>query len=272
MSDSLKLCAGAWGFRLVEIPAYLDACAKLGFRFAEMNLTNAKGTKHLSSSPVPKDLKAMAQAEKASGVKIVCFCVGNDFTNPDPEKVERDVAQVKSWIDLASESGVETLRLFAGFSSFESLQNKSYEQCAAKLAEVGAYGQEKNVLIVVENHGGPAATGAQVKRILELANHSNVKANYDGGNFAYYKEDPLAAYQVLRGQIGYTHWKDVQFKEGKPYYCALGDGITDWRPVVQALLKDGFDGYWAMEYEEPNDVEAGMRKCIKVVQEATLKA
>ena len=102
----------------------------------------------------------------------------------------------------------------------------------------------------------------------ELGELANVVRERKNGNFAYYKEDPLAAYLVLRDLIGYTHWKDVVFKRGKPTYCALGDGITDWAPIVKALLQDGYDGYWTMEYEEPADVEIGMRKCIDVVLEA----
>lgn len=266
MAKELKLCAGAWGFRMVEIPAYLDACARLGFRFAEMNLTDAPGTKHLSDAPARADLDAMAAAEKAAGVKIVCLCVGNDFT--DAEGAAASVAQVKGYVDIAADYGVEVVRVFAGWTPFEQLGTDSYGRCAAALAEVGEHARDKSVLIALENHGGPTATGAQVRRILELADHPNVQANFDGGNFAMSKEDPLAACQVLRGRIGYTHWKDVRAAGEELEYCALGDGITDWAPVVRALLADGYDGYWAMEYEEPADVEAGMRKCIDVVRAA----
>jgi sugar phosphate isomerase/epimerase len=124
----------------------------------------------------------------------------------------------------------------------------------------------------LENHGGPTATGAQVRRLLQLADHPNVKANYDGGNFAHSKEDPLSALQILRGRIGYTHWKDVRLADGQLEYCALGDGLTDWTLVIHALLKDGYRGYWTMEYEDPGDVEAGMKKCIRVVAAAARRA
>ncbi len=268
MPNDLKLCAGAWGFREVEIPDYLAACGRLGFRYAEMNLTDAPGTRHLSPEPSRQDLDGMARAEQAAGVKVVCLCVGNDFTTPDPQAVKQSVARVKSYVDMAVDYGVEAIRVFAGWTPFESLRPDSYRRCAAALAEVGSHAQDKNVLIALENHGGPTATAAQVKHLLELADHPNVQANFDGGNFAKCKEDPLAAYGVLRGRIGYTHWKDVRVAGGELEYCALGDGITDWTPLVEAILADGYDGYWAMEYEEPADVEAGMQKCIDVVTAA----
>ena len=272
MSKQLKLCAGAWGFREVDIPEYLAACGRLGFRFAEMNLTDAPGTRHLSPDPAKPELDAMARAEEAAGVKVVCLCVGNDFTGPDAEAVRASVGQVKGYVDIAADYGAEVIRVFAGWTAFESLRAEHYQRCAAALAEVGAHGQDKGVLIALENHGGPTATAAQVRRLLELADHPNVKANFDGGNFAKCKEDPLAAYAVLRGRIGYTHWKDVRAAGDELEYCALGDGITDWAPLVQGLLDDGYDGYWAMEYEEPADVEAGMQRCIDALAAAAAAA
>jgi len=268
VARDLKLCAGAWGFRQMEIPAYLEACAGLGLRYAEMNLTDAPGTRHLSSDPSRSELDAMAAAEKAAGVKVVCLCVGNDFTDADPERVRASVAQVTGYVDMAVDYGAEVLRVFAGWTPFESLRAEHYERCGAALAQVGAHGQDRGVLIALENHGGPTATAAQVARLLDLAGHPNVVANFDGGNFAHCREDPLAAYHVLRGRIGYTHWKDVRPAAGELEYCALGDGITDWAPLVRAMLADGYDGYWTMEYEEPADVVAGMRKCIQVVRAA----
>lgn len=268
MSKDIKLVAGGWGFREVAIDAYLEACARLGFRWAEMNLTDAPGTKHLSPTPSPADLAAMARAEEDAGVKVVCLCVGNDFTDSDPDRVRRSVAEVRSYVDIAADCGAQVVRVFAGWAPFEELRTEHYRRCGEALAEVGGYGQDKGVLIALENHGGPTATAAQVLRLLELADHPNVMANYDGGNFAHSREDPLAAYRVLAGRIGYTHWKDVRVVDGELEYCALGDGISDWPPVVWALLADGYDGYWAMEYEEPADVEAGMRKCIQAVTAA----
>jgi sugar phosphate isomerase/epimerase len=261
------LCAGAWGFREIAISPYLSACAKLGFQFAEMNLTDAAGTQHLSSEPSKSDLDAMALAERAAGVKVVCFCAGNDFTG-NIKAVKKDVASINTYVDMAVDYGVEVIRVFAGWTPFEALRTEHYQRCAAALAEVGAYAQDQNVLIALENHGGATATGAQVRRLIQLAGYPSVRANFDGGNFAMCKEDPLSAYLVLKDLIGYTHWKDVRLAGEELEYCALGDGITDWTPLVQALLTDGYNGYWTMEYEEPADVEEGMQKCIDVITNA----
>jgi len=265
MSKELKLCAGAWGFREREISEYLDACRRLGFRFAEMNLTDSPGAKHLPPKPSRSQLAAMARAEEAAGVKVVCLCPGNDFTASDPDELRASIADAKANVDVAADCGAQVVRVFGGWAPFGALSDGTYQRCAGALAETGEYAQEKGVLVALENHGGIAATGAQVRRLLELADHPNVKANYDGGNFAKDREDPLSAYLVLRDRVGYTHWKDVRIEERELAYCALGDGITNWAPVVAALLQDAYDGYWTMEYEEPSDVEEGMKKCAREI-------
>ena len=268
MPDTMKLCAGAWGFREMDIPAYFEAAARLGFRYVEMNLTDMAGTKHLPNHPTRAQLDAMADAERAAGVKVVCFCGGSDFTQADDEAVRADIELMREYVDLAADYGVEIVRVFAGWTEFADLRSDSPHRCAAALAEIGARAQDKGVLIGLENHGGPAGTAAQVLRLLTLADCPAVVSVFDGGNFAIHEEDPLAAYEVLRDRVGYTHWKDVRTVDGKLDYCALGDGITDWTPLVAALLAHGYDGYWTMEYEETHDVEAGMQKCIDVVTAA----
>ena len=58
--------------------------------------------------------------------------------------------------------------------------------------------------------------------------------------------------------VVYSHWKDVRLAAGLWEYCAMGAGVIAWEPIV-ARLAASYDGYWAIEYEEPSDVERGTR-------------
>jgi sugar phosphate isomerase/epimerase len=106
------------------------------------------------------------------------------------------------------------------------------------------------------------------KRLLDLADHPNVRANFDPGNFAYCREDPLAAWMVLHDLVGYAHFKDVQVRNSALQYCSLGDGVTDWPPLIEAMLRDDYHGYWAIEYEEPSDCVQGTERCLQVLRTA----
>jgi sugar phosphate isomerase/epimerase len=59
--------------------------------------------------------------------------------------------------------------------------------------------------------------------------------------------------------VNYTHWKDVRWVNGETAYCAVGEGEIRWEPIIAELQRAGYAGYWAIEYEAPEDVERGTR-------------
>ena len=78
--------------------------------------------------------------------------------------------------------------------------------------------------------------------------------------------DALSGLLVTCDLINYSHWKDVLYEDGEPEYCAVGDGVIDWQPVVDHLIASGFDGYWAIEYEAIEDIERGTRDSLACLQ------
>ncbi len=267
MAD-VKLALGAWGYREYSLEQMCDAAKRLGLGYVEINCTGSDKIDHLPEVPGPAELARMKAAAEAAGVQVCGWCASNNFTVDDAAARQAGVDMIKRTIDAAQAGGVPVVRVFAGWDGFASLGARKYEQCAAALRECGRHAEGTDVLVALENHGGPTATAAQVLRILDLVDHPQVQANFDGGNFAHCMEDPLAAYRVLRGRIGYTHWKDVKSVDGKLEYTDLENGLSEWAPVVHAMLADGYDGFWVIEYEEVADVEEGTMRCVKVVRDA----
>ncbi len=264
----LKLCCGAWGFREYSLEELCQATRRMGMKYVELNCTSHAAIDHLPQVPGPDELKRMQDAAAAAEVKVVAWCASNNFTTDDAAARQAGVDLIKRTIDAAAEGGVSVVRVFAGWDKFETLTSAKYEQCSAALRACGQHAEGTDVLVALENHGGPTATGAQVLRLLDGCDHPHVLANYDGGNFAHSREDPLGAYRVLRQKIGYTHWKDVRVVDGELHYTDLKNGLSDWGPVVRELLADGYDGYWTIEYEEPADAEDGTLRCLEVINEA----
>ncbi|NUP99351.1 MAG: sugar phosphate isomerase/epimerase [Armatimonadetes bacterium] len=264
----LKLACGAWGFREYSLEAMCQAAKRLGFDYVELNCTTSDKIDHLPQVPGKNEIARMHAAAEAAGVRICGWCASNNFTTADETARKESVDVIRRTIDAAAAAQVPVVRVFAGWDKFETLTTAKYEQCAAALRKCGEHAEGSGVIVALENHGGPTATAAQVLRLLTLCDHPSVLANFDGGNFAHSREDPLAAYQVLRGQIGYTHWKDVKAVDGELEYTDLKQGLSDWPPVVQALLADNYQGFWTIEYEEPKDAEEGTMRCVEVIRAA----
>ena len=43
--------------------------------------------------------------------------------------------------------------------------------------------------------------------------------------------------------------------------------MIDWAPIVEELIISGYDGYWAIEYEETSDIVRGTRDSAEYLRE-----
>lgn len=261
-----KLACAAWGFRNYSPREYFAAVKNLGLDFVEINLDEGQ-TEHLSPSDSDAELMAAKQQAEEQGVRIVAVAGSSDFTVSDPAARQMQIDEVKRQIDVCTVLEAEVLRLFAGWVSEKQVTDTSFAHVRECLSQLAPYAKANDVVLAVENHGGITATGAQCRRLLEDLPPS-VGFTYDPANFRHCDEDPLAALVVIGNRVVYSHWKDVRLAEDEWEYCAMGEGVITWEPIVEELARF-YDGYWAIEYEEPDDVERGtkvsyqyLRKCL----------
>ncbi|MFO8082631.1 MAG: sugar phosphate isomerase/epimerase family protein [Armatimonadota bacterium] len=271
MAD-IKLACAAWGFREMELPEYFEAVKSMEIDYVEVNLgPNSPG--HLAFDASDADLARALQAAEDAGVQIVALAGGNNFAAPD---LDAEIAKVKRQIHMCEALGAEVLRIFAGWVSAADYTDVTFDRVMDGLEAVGEHAGAHGVMVAVENHGGITATGAQCYRLLEetidrlpkLPVAMPLGLNYDPANFRHAGEDPLSALMVTADLINYSHWKDVRFVDGEPEYCAVGEGVIDWGPVMGVLYASGYDGYWAIEYEEVEDVERGTRDSAQYLRDA----
>lgn len=283
MAD-VKLACAAWGFRQMQLPEYFDAVKEMGIDYVEVNLgPNSPG--HLAFDASDADLDRALKAAEDSGVKIVALAGGNNFAADD---LDAEIAKVKSQIDMCEALGAEVLRIFAGWVSAAQYTDATFDRVSEALQAVGEHAGAHDVMVAMENHGGITATGAQCNRLLTdalaaggtlldftfnpavsaMMGQPPVGLNYDPANFRHAGEDPLSALMVTAELINYSHWKDVRYEGDKPEYCAVGEGVIDWGPVMAVLIASGYDGYWAIEYEETSDILRGTRDSAEYIREA----
>lgn len=268
--SEVKFACAAWGFREMSLAEYFAAARQLGLEFVEVNVS-PNTPKHLTYDATDAEVEQMVRLAADEGVTVVALAGGNNFAASD---VDAEIARVKRQIDMAALAGAEVLRIFAGWVSASQFTDATFQRISAALAAVGEYGAEQGVHVAMENHGGITATGAQCRRLLsEAAAGMPVSRmakplglNFDPANFRHAGEDALAALMVTGDLINYSHWKDVRYEGDTPEYCAVGEGVIDWAPIVQAVTRNGFDGYWAIEYENAADVVRGTRDSLEYLR------
>ena len=100
-----------------------------------------------------------------NGVPIVGTAIGNNFTIPRGEKLDKQIADAKLWIDRAVQMGAPHIRFFAGKRKELEKSPETMEIAIDSLKECVDYAAKAGVFIGVENHGD--LTSAHILEIIK---------------------------------------------------------------------------------------------------------
>lgn len=179
------------------------------------------------------------------GVSVSGGAIRNDFCSMDPEKVAKDVAHTKMWVDHYSKIGAPAIRIFAGKENKNEDLSVTLARCAKHCAECCDYAAKKGVMLALENHGGVTATADGLLGIVKQVESPAFGVNFDSGNFRvmadpYAELERIAPY-AINAQI-------------KTHVAPNGEKQDADLPRLIQLLKDvGYSGWVALEYEDADE-------------------
>lgn len=112
--------------------------------------------------------------------------------------------------------------------------------------------QEYDIKIAIHNHGPgdskyPLATDAY-RLVKDLDPRMGVCP--DIGHIKRIGGDPVAEIKAVFDRMHDMHIKDVSAAEPAGYTCEIGRGVIDIPEVLRTLLKLGYKGHVALEYEK----------------------
>lgn len=260
----------AWGLRETPLEKQLQITQAMGLDLLELSIANYDEDV-LQLDATDEQIAEVKALYAKYGVSTECGCSGDDFTNED---VADQVARMKKVIVIASKVGIKKLRIFSGFNSDSVVYGERLEKMLSALSEVKTAADAVGVELCVETHGGVACNGDALVHFnststrvdcLKAIVSTGVSLNYDPANLAAVGGiDPIAFYGQFKDAITYVHLKDFKDVEGGVKPCACGEGRLDW-PSLMATLKD-YDGPALFEYELPEDVEDGLKRCLDFVR------
>jgi sugar phosphate isomerase/epimerase len=104
-----------------------------------------------------------------------------------------------------------------------------------------------------------ADTGQRTAAMMEAINHPALGVNWDPGNAFMAGDTPYPdGYQAVRPWVRHVHFKDAEVDaQGQRRYAWPGQ--IDWAGQVQALARDGYEGYIS--------IETHLRPKVKVARE-----
>ncbi|MGD0774032.1 MAG: sugar phosphate isomerase/epimerase family protein [Candidatus Solibacter sp.] len=179
-------------------------------------------------------------------------------------------------LEIAERTGARIIRVFSYWRTVDP--QACFDRIVEALRALAHQAAPHNVIIGLENeHACNIATGAETARLLAALDHPNLKVVWDPANAVVSGEKafPEGYGKLPVSRIQHVHAKDCTMDGHTPLWCALGDGVVGWRGQVDALVRDGYEGWLSLETHWPgpggNKHEASMicgRRLVELVGQA----
>lgn len=179
-------------------------------------------------------------AEKA-GVKLSGFSAHGPICRPD---VHCDY--LKQAIRFAAECGAPVVNTDEGIKAPWTTEEEDHVLMRYTLHEAAAMAEPRGILIGLECHSQYSKTPDGLDRIYNLVKSPAIGINLDTGNAYLAGEDPYSWLERVVGRLVHLHAKDITVEHssaergkvtGTPVGCACGDGVIDWRRVIDIIRK-----------------------------------
>lgn len=200
----------------------------------------------------------------AIGIKYLFLSV------PAPAEIEQTLSRLarhaltplvlRGEADLSMPSSVDTLSSQLGTCQKMGVRylflspkhgNAPKETAYKHLREAGDIAQSLGVTISLETHPDLGTNGDVHLETMKAVNHPNVRVNFDTGNITYYNRDRNAV-DELRKVVDYAATVELKDHNGAFetwVFPPLGEGIVDFKGIIQVLDEHDYAGPVTIEFE-----------------------
>lgn len=206
-----------------------------------------------------KELKQRADDQGVRSLLIMCDWEGA-LGNPDAARRTAAIERHYQWVEAAAFLGCHSIRVNAqSYGSWEEQRDLSAEG----LSRLAEYGDQFNINVIVENHGGLSSNGKWLASVMEAANHPRVGTLPDFGNFNISADEEYDKYLGVEELMPYAKAvsvKSFDFDENG------NERTIDFDRLLKIVADAGYSGYLGIEYEGDGLSEfAGIHATIKLL-------
>jgi sugar phosphate isomerase/epimerase len=223
----------------------VEKAAELGYEYVEpmvhwgRELLSEGGYFH-SVSMLDDPYRVRRACEKA-GVKPSGLSAHCPLCKP-----EISTEYLKQAIRFAAECGAPVVNTDEGPKPKWTTVEEDHVLMRYVLTEAAALAEPRGILIGLEPHQQYSKHPDGLDRIYKLVDSPAIGINFDTGNSYLCGHDPLAWLERVAGPLVHLHAKDISVAQseaqrgkvtGTPVGCACGDGVIDWRRVIEIVRR-----------------------------------
>ena len=227
-----------------DVPTIIDMCRKTGHEGIEF-LFDFNQKHGIEDHVSPEYVAGVAKQVEDAGLWVASLTSCSKFDDTDPAKLEENKGKAKRTIDLAAHIGCKHVRVLGDRIGDRRAPEKTIDQVAAALSELGAYAAPSGITVSMEMHGH------FIDPDLSLAVMRKVSAANVG--LVFNCVWPVGAAEGWSLPAGTKSIKSIYEKTGK-YWTAVHTHAFE-RPnetdfyleMFELLKKDGFKGFISNE-------------------------
>ena len=216
------------------------------------------------------DKRYLAEMKKRAedvGVRSVLIMVDREgpLGAPDAEKRAEVVRNHHKWVDAAKFLGCHSIRVNAQSDGKLSFAEQM-KLAADGLRQLTEYGAERDINVIVENHGGLSSNGKWLVGVMKQVDHPRCGTLPDFGNFAISrgKDEWYDRYEVVTELMPYAKAvsaKAYAFDKDRPWDTIdeRSGKETDFLKMMRIVLDAGYRGWVGIESEGGQDQFEGVR-------------
>ena len=219
----------------------VEKAAQLGYEYVEpmvhwgRELLSEAGYFH-SVSMLDDPYRVKRACEKA-GIKLSGLSAHTPLCKP-----EIGVEYLKQAIRFAAECGAPVVNTDEGPKPAWSTEEEDHAFMRYTLMEASRVAEPRKILIGLEPHQQYSKHPAGLDRIYRLVRSESIGINFDTGNSYLSGHDPIAWLMQVKDRMVHLHAKDISIQQsdkergkvtGTPVGCACGEGVIDWKKVIE---------------------------------------
>ena len=241
----MKLCFSTLGC----VDKYLGEVIALAERFSLSGVELRGLGGEIANGKIPALAAENASSTKALFTRhgIAPVVLGTSCAFHTDEKRARAIEEGRAAIDIAESLGIPYVRVFGNSLTVD--RDACYDRVISGIGELCRYAEGKGVTVLLEVHGD-FVTAERLRPITDALGASpafgliwDVAHSHKATG-----ADFLPFYRAMRPYIRHVHLKDL--RDCDKALVLPGEGDIPLREIVRTMEKDGYTGYFSLEWEK----------------------
>ena len=198
-------------------------------------------------------LRDLNQRAKDNGVTQVLIMVDGEGGLAQPDDVARAeaVQNHHKWVDAAAFLGCHSIRVNAyGEGTAEEVAAAAVDG----LGSLATYAKDRDINVIVENHGGYSSNGAWLAGVMREINLPNAGTLPDFGNFCITREEGnwrncLESYDRYQGVADLMPYAKAVSAKSHDFDAEGNEMESDYMRIMKTVKDAGYTGWVGIEYE-----------------------